>query len=152
MGVPESLMRRWSQWLRYGAVSAIATGTSLTVLGVLVATRTTSAGWANVIATTVGMVPSFEFNRRWVWRRHGAPSVATEVAPFAVLSLCGLVLSTLAVRGGAAWADGADLTAAMRTFTVEGANLVAFGSLWVLQFLVLDRLLFSSRVRASKPL
>jgi len=144
-------VKRLSQWLRYGLVSAVATGISLTVLGALVATRSVSAGWANVIATTVGMVPSFELNRRWVWRKHGARSLASEVAPFALLSVCGLVLSTLAVRGAATWADTVHLSAGMRTISVEGANLAAFGSLWVIQFLVLDRLLFSPRVRASGP-
>jgi putative flippase GtrA len=53
--------------LRYAAVSAIATSLSLTILGVLVARGTTTAGWANVIATAAGTVPSFELNRRWVW-------------------------------------------------------------------------------------
>jgi putative flippase GtrA len=144
-------MKRLSQWLRYGMVSAIATGTSLTVLGALVATRSVSAGWANVIATTVGMVPSFELNRRWVWRKHGNRSVASEVVPFGALSVCGLMLSTLAVRGAASWADGAHLSAGTRTIAVEGANLAAFGSLWVIQFLVLDRLLFGTRVPASEP-
>jgi putative flippase GtrA len=144
-------MNRLSQLVRYGMVSAIATGTSLVVLGALVATRTVSAGWANVIATTVGMVPSFELNRRWVWRKSGSRSVGAEVAPFALLSVCGLLLSTLAVHAAAAWADGAHLTASGRTLTVEAANLAAFGSLWVIQFLVLDRVLFSSRVPAGKP-
>ena len=42
-----------------------------------------------VIATTVGMIPSFELNRRWVWRKNGRRSLTTELAPFAALSLTG---------------------------------------------------------------
>ena len=57
--------------VRYGAVSIIATTTSLLVLGVLVGILAAPAGWSNVVATTVGTVPSFELNRRWVWQRRG---------------------------------------------------------------------------------
>jgi putative flippase GtrA len=144
-------VKRLAQWLRYGAVSAIATATSLIVLGALVATRSVSAGWANVIATTVGMVPSFELNRRWVWRKNGRRSLTGEMAPFAGLCLCGLVLSTVAVHAAATWADHMGMSAGLRTLAVEGANLAAFGSLWVMQFLVLDRLLFSPRTPAGGP-
>jgi len=47
-------MKQLRKLLRYATVSAIATSVSLTILGVLVATGTMTAGWANVIATAVG--------------------------------------------------------------------------------------------------
>jgi putative flippase GtrA len=140
----------FSQWVRYGLVSVIATTVSMSVLGTLVFTRTVSAGWANVIATCVATVPSFELNRLWVWRRSGSRSVGAEVVPFALLSLCGLGLSTLAVHVAAGWADDSHLSGSMRTLTVEAANLSAFGSLWVVQFVLLDRVLFRAPVPASK--
>ena len=71
--------------VRYATVSVIATAVSLTVLGVLVGTSVVSAGWANVIATAVGTVPSFELNRRWVWHANGRRSMRAEIVPFAVL-------------------------------------------------------------------
>ena len=83
--------------LRYGTVSVIATLTSMAVLGALVASRTVTPGWANVVATAVGTVPSFELNRRWVWGRTGRRSLAAEVGPFALLSFVGLAVSTIAV-------------------------------------------------------
>lgn len=132
---------------RYGAVSIVATVTSLTVLGVLVSTTAASAGWANVIATLVGTVPSFELNRRWVWGRTSRRSFLREVAPFALLSFAGLVLSTGAVTLAAHWAVSAGVTDAVRTLTVELANVTAFGSLWVLQFVLLDRVLFTTTAR-----
>ncbi|HEX3540730.1 MAG TPA: GtrA family protein [Acidimicrobiales bacterium] len=127
--------------LRYAGVSAISTSVSLSILGLLVATGTTSPGWANVIATAVGTVPSFELNRRWVWGKGGRRS-AREVAPFWVLSFSGLALSTLAVSLTSRWATAAGWTVGARTVVAEAANVATFGSLWVAQFFLLDRVLF----------
>lgn len=131
---------------RYAAVSAISTTISLTILGVLVATRATTAGWANVIATAVGTVPSFELNRRWVWGRTGSRSVLGEVAPFCALSIAGLVLSTVAVRAAAGWAATAGFGTTARTVAAEAASIVTFSTLWGVQYVLLDRVLFRSTV------
>ena len=136
---------RLRQLLRYGAVSLVATTTSLVVLGALVTLRWVTPGWANVIATGVGTIPSFELNRRWVWAKRGTRSLATEVMPFTVLSFTGLALSTLAVHVTAAWADRTAMESWLRTGAVELANLTAFGSLWVAQFVILDHILFADR-------
>lgn len=138
-------MTRFGQWVRYGTVSVISTVVSLSVLGVLVFAGAVSAGWANVIATAVGTVPSFELNRRWVWRRTGRPSLGAEVGPFCLMSFAGLGLSTLAVTVVARWAAAAGFAAGLRTLLVELANVGAFGSLWIAQFLILDRLTFRAQ-------
>ena len=139
---------RLPQLVRYGTVSIISTTVSMTILGVLVATALVGAGWANVIATAVGTVPSFELNRRWVWGKTGRRSLAAEVGPFAVLSFTGLAISTAAVAVTAQWATSVGLSTGPRTLAVELANVAAFGSLWVAQFVVLDRVLFARPRRA----
>jgi putative flippase GtrA len=131
--------------LRYGAVSAVSSTLSLTVLGVLVTTRTLPAGWANVVATAVGTVPSFELNRRWVWGRSGRRSILAEVGPFCALTFAGLALSTIAVGFAAAFAASSGLSSGLRTLLIEAANVGAWGSLWFAQFFVLDRVLFANR-------
>ena len=127
---------------RYAAVSVISTTVSLTILAALVATAATTAGWANVIATSVGTIPSFELNRRWVWRRRGHRSLLAEVGPFCALSFGGLALSTLAVSAAAGWAASAGLGTAARTVLADASNVGTFGALWVIQFVLLDRVLF----------
>lgn len=153
---PTGILRRprVCQLLRYGAVSIIATGTSMIVLGALVSTHALPAAWANVAATAVGTVPSFELNRRWVWGKTGQRSLAAEVGPFVALSFAGLGLSTLAVGAADHWAGSAQLSSLARTSVVEAASLTAFGSLWLAQFAILDRLLFRSaspRTRTRTP-
>jgi putative flippase GtrA len=140
-------VRRLRTLLRYGAVSLVSTGVSMTVLGALVATRTMAPGWANAVATAAGTIPSFALNRRWVWGRQGRPSLTGEVGPFVALSFAGLLLSTLAVSAAGRWATAAGLGTSTRTLAVEAASIAAFGSLWVVQFVLLDRLLFAPRSR-----
>jgi putative flippase GtrA len=129
---------------RYTAVSAISTTVSLSILGLLVATRTMSAGWANIVAISVATIPSFELNRRWVWKKVGQRSLLAEVGPFCALTFAGLALSTLAVSEVARWAASDGWTNTARTMAAEAANIAAFGSLWVLQFAILDRVLFKT--------
>jgi putative flippase GtrA len=136
------LRRRLSQLIRYGMVSAIATTTSLAILTGLVATDTMRPAPANVTATLVGMIPSFELNRRWVWGGQGRPSVRRQMVPFAVLSLIGLLLSTAAVGAAGRLATDAGWSSDATAVAAALANLVAFGTVWVAQFFVLDRLLF----------
>lgn len=132
---------RVGQLVRYASVSLISTAVGTTVLGTPVATRAVTPGWANVVATSVGTVPSFELNRRWVWGRRGARSATREVGPFVALSFAGLALSTAAVSVAGHLA--ASLGTTGRTALVEAANVGAFGSLWVVQFLLVDRVLFT---------
>jgi putative flippase GtrA/glycosyltransferase involved in cell wall biosynthesis len=134
--------RRFRQLVRYGSVSAISTTVSLIVLGALVSTSALPAAWANVVATCVGIVPSFELNRRWVWSKQGKRSLGGEVIPFVILSFAGLGLSTVAVAVTAQWATNLGLESTARTVAVELANLAAFGTLWIAQFVILDKVLF----------
>ena len=52
---------------------------------------------SNVIAVCCGIVPSYLANRSWVWAKTGRSSLVREVVPFWMLSLAGLVASTVAV-------------------------------------------------------
>ena len=127
--------------VKYTMVSAISALTSLCVLtlvyGVLrLWTEVSSALFANIMAG----VPSYILNRRWVWRKAGRSHLWREILPFWVMSLTGigfaLVTSTLAHN----FADSHHLHHLARTVLVVGANIAAFGILWFLKFLILNRL------------
>ena len=135
--------------VRYGGVSAVSTSVSLTILAALVWTRTATPGWANAVATAAGTIPSFELNRRWVWGKSGPRSWAGEVVPFCVLSFTGLVLSTVVVSWASKWATGAGVDATAHTVVALGASVATFATLWLVQFAVLDRLLFRAPRRVA---
>ena len=128
--------------IRYGSVSAVSTATSLTLLGILVGLLSFPAVWANVVATTIATVPLFELNRRWVWAQRGQRSLLRQAMPYFLLSLTGLVISTFAVHlASDATTDASRL---LHTAAVEMANVAAYGTLWIVQFVLCDRVLFRS--------
>jgi putative flippase GtrA len=131
---------------RYSAVSAVATTTSLVTLGILVGGVGLAAAWSNLVATAVGTVPSFELNRRWVWRS-SRRSLFRQVVPFCLLSMLGLVISTVAVSVAAHLSGSWDRID--HTVAVESASVAAYGTLWVIQYQLLDRVLFPSRSEAA---
>lgn len=135
-------MTLFQRLFRYATVSAISTVLSLSTLGILVETRAVPAGWANVIATSVGIIPSFELNRRWVWGKSGQRSVLAEIGPFCAMSFAGLALSTVTVSAAASYATHAGFSNEARTVLALLANIGAFGTLWLAQFVILDRVLF----------
>jgi putative flippase GtrA len=102
-----------------------------------------------VVATAAGVGPSFELNRRWVWGKRGRRSIRREVGPFVTLTAVGLALSTVTVTMTAWWAAQLELGGTARTSAIELANLAAFGTVWLVQYVILDRLLFVAPPRTA---
>ncbi len=143
------VVRRAGQLVRYAGVSVVSTVTSLTILTLLVGTASMGAALANVVATAAGTVPSFELNRRWVWGRSGRPSLRRQVMPFVALSFTGLVLSTVVVHLTGSWVDAQGWNDTARAIVAAASSAATFGTLWLAQFVILDRVLFSSA--AAEP-
>ena len=123
--------------LRYSGVSVVAVMVTQGVLWLGLAVLRWPALMANFIAVTIGAVPAYLMNRSWVWGRTNSHSVREEILPFWIYSLVGLAVSTACVALADAW------------FTSTGllmlANLLAFGTLWLGKFFVLETILFNQR-------
>jgi putative flippase GtrA len=126
---------------RYTMVSVISTIISFTALilvyGVFkIWTEVPSSLFGNV----TGIAPSYYLNRHWAWGKSGRSHATREVVPFWVASLIGTLFSVLA----AAEARHISLSHHLRhfdsTLLVVGAQVVAFSLLWVLKFIVFNRL------------
>jgi putative flippase GtrA len=131
---------------------SVSVGTTLLSAAVLVALALGAgvpAGMSNVIAVCAGIVPSYFANRHWVWGKRGRSSLMREMVPFWVLSLAGLAVSTFAVSWVASFT--ASRTTSARAVLLPLANLSAFGALWVVQFVVLDRVLFVRPSAEKEP-
>lgn len=126
--------------IRYSSASIAGTITTQIALVVTLVIFDVDAVPANVVSVTAGAVPNYLINRAWTWNKRDPHSFTREVLPFWGMAIAGLLLSTVFV----AWAD--------RRFpgsfwAVSGANVSAFGALWVAKYQLLERVLFVSRHR-----
>jgi putative flippase GtrA len=136
--------------VRYGMVSAVSAVIAFTILTVVYGvlqlwSEVPSALFSNILAT----FPNYYLNRRWVWGKSGRSHLWREVVPFWVMSITGIVLALLTASLAHHFSDTHDLSHVARTVVIVGANTAAFGVLWILKFLILNRLFRSLPVTAS---
>ena len=129
--------------VRCMSVSMVTTVLSLVSLVVLTAVFGVGAMPANIATTALATIPSYHLNRRWTWKLTGASDPWREMVPFWLMSFAGLALSTITVGMADSWAAGAHLGTIGRAGSVLVGHLGGFGLLWVVQFIVLDRVLFA---------
>ena len=122
---------------RYLAVSVINLMNHQALLFVANSLWNWSGGWANVFAACIAAVPAYLLSRAWVWEVSGKHDLRAEVLPFWLLALAGLVVST----GLAEFTD--------RTFgagvLVNIASLAGYFIVWVVKFVLLDRIFMTDR-------
>ena len=129
---------------RCASVSVITTVISLSTLTIATAGLGMAAWVANVLAVSIATVPSYSLNRRWTWGLTGPSDFRRQVVPFWVLAFAGLLLSTLAVElTQVSGLDAAMPSPLLATGAVLAAHLSGFALLWIVQFIVLDRVLFA---------
>jgi putative flippase GtrA len=128
--------------IKYSMVSVIAVACTQILLVLLYGVIGLEAHVANILAVSVSSVPAFILNRRWVWGRTGPSHFTREVLPFWGFAVVGLVLSTLLVSIAHGWSDS--------TVLVAGANITAFGLLWIGKFLFLDKIMFGQDHHAGR--
>jgi putative flippase GtrA len=126
--------------IRYSAGSAVAAGVSELTLTLLVGLARMSAGPAAVVAFLAGAVPNWVLNRQWAWEHTGRVRVRRELVPYVAI-----VLVTLAATAGASAAvDAATRHAShwVSVVAVDGAYIAATGVMFVIKFVLFDRLVF----------
>ena len=127
--------------LRYTMVSIISAATSLVILTIVYGALQL---WNEVVSTLFANImagfPSYYLNRRWVWRKGGRSHVWRELLPFWVMSITGIGFALYTATLARNFADSHHLQHLGRTVLVVGANVAAFGILWLLKFLILNRL------------
>ncbi len=127
--------------IKYAGVSVISTVVSQVTLfltfGVL---QLMSEVPANIFANAVATVPSYTLNRRWVWGKGGKSHLWREVMPFWVLSFLGLAISSVAVWAAGQFARNHHLSHGATTLLVNAANLMSFALLWVVKFVIYNKL------------
>ena len=126
--------------IRYSAGSVVAVGVSELTLTLLVGVARMSAGPAAVVAFLAGAVPNWILNRQWAWEHTGRVRVRRELIPYVAI-----VLASLAATAGASAAvDAATQHAShwVSVVAVDAAYIAATGAMFVIKFVLFDRLVF----------
>ena len=127
--------------LRYTMVSVISALTSLVILTIVFGVLRL---WGEVVSTLfaniLAGIPSYYLNRRWVWGKGGRSHIWRELLPFWVMSITGIGFALYTASLAQRFATAHHLEHLARTALVVGANIAAFGILWILKFLILNRL------------
>lgn len=97
---------------------------------------------ANTFAVCVGTIPAYILSRYWVWEKRGKNHFMREVLPFWILALAGFAAST-----GAIWI--VDNRWEPGPLVINLTSLAAYGVVWVVKFVVLDRVLFKTEEAAT---
>lgn len=127
--------------IKYTTVSAISALTSIVVLafvyGVLrLWTEVPSVLFSDLVAA----VPSYFLNRQWVWGKSGRSRFWREILPFFVVSFTGIGFALVTAALARSFAQTHHLHHLTRTALVVGANIGAFAVVWLLKFVILNKL------------
>ncbi len=126
---------------KYAGVSVISTVVSqITLILVFGVFHLMSEVPANILANVLATIPSYTLNRRWVWGNTGRSHFWREIAPFWALSFVGLAFSSLAVWLAGDFARSHDLSHPATALLVNAANLLSFAILWIVKFLIYNKL------------
>jgi putative flippase GtrA len=127
--------------VRYTLVSVISAVTSLVLLTIVFGVlRLWSEVVSTLFANVMAGIPSYFLNRQWVWGKSGRSHIWREIVPFWVMSITGIGFALYAASLAQAFANSHHLQHLARTVLVIGANVAAFSILWLLKFLILNRL------------
>lgn len=136
-------------WGRYTAASVIAGVISELVF--LVAYWFEAAPVvASVVAFVAGAVPNYLMNRRWAWRRTGTPHPVRETLPYVVIIVSTALVAILATTLADRWVAAHVGSHGLQVILVGAAFLGTYGAMFVLKFVLFDRLIFAGR-RTGTP-
>ncbi len=137
--------RNIHKFIRYSMVSGIAIVISQAVILVC----TWAFGFSGIAANTVGSIAatpaSYELNRKWAWGKHGKSHLWKEVVPFWALTIIGFLASTGTTQLADDMAHHDHVTGLARSLVIMAASLFAWGVVWVVKFVVFNKLVFVAR-------
>jgi putative flippase GtrA len=113
---------------------------------ILYSTRMAGAVEAAVAATITGGILSYVLSRYWIWPNANRSRAGRQLAWYWVIAFVGLV--------AASWVTGETASHAsekgvLRVAVVGLAYLATYATLWVVKFVLYQRLLFADRAPAG---
>ena len=130
--------------VRYALVSVVAV--PIGTVGVLFFNLIGApAGVAAVLGNSCAAVPSYFLNRYWAWGKNDKNRLFGEVLPFWGLTLVGIGFSFVVAHEAGQLTRHNGITGAARLVILLAANVAGFGVLWVVKYIIFNKLLFVGR-------
>lgn len=131
--------------LRYLVTSVVNVGVAELVLAFAFGGLGWSTGPSALLAAAVAALPAYWLSRRWVWGRTGRSHLRNEVLPFWTMAVLGLGITMWAVGVGQRRSIDMGLGRLGQTVVVMASALVASGFVFVIRFVLLNRIFFADR-------
>ncbi len=132
--------------VRYSAASVVSVVVSFTFIVLFNGVFGWSAVVSSTLATAIATIPSYELNRKWAWGRSGKGHLLREIVPFWVLAFIGWAFSTYSVLlTERSLKHDHSMVHIEKTAIIAVVYVGAFGVLWVVKFVIFNKVLFASR-------
>lgn len=129
--------------IRYSLVSVVAVAVSQTVFVTVYSLLHWSASRSAMFSTAIGAIPSYFLNRLWVWGKKGRSHLWREIVPFWTLAFISLAFSAWASGTAERYVETHDVSKLVKTALVTGAYFGSFAVLWVVKFIIFNKVLFT---------
>jgi putative flippase GtrA len=138
------------KFIRYSMVSGIAVVISQVTLVLCTGVFGLSGILSNTVAAVISTPASYELNRKWAWGKSGKSHLWREVAPFWGFTLIGYLGSTGTVQLADTMTKSHGVHGGLRVLAIMGAQLFAYGIVWIVKFLVFNRIIFADRTTGAE--
>jgi putative flippase GtrA len=99
---------------------------------------------SQIIAAMVSAIPAYILSRRWVWKQSGKDSFRTEVLPFWIIALVGLITAVTSIAIVEQFTEN--------TIALMFTSFCAFGVVWVAKYIILDKVMWRTKTDPSAEL
>jgi putative flippase GtrA len=130
-------------WAKYSASSVVATVVSQLAFA-LCYWFGTAAIVATLVAWLAGAVPNYVLNRRWTWGRSG------QKLPYTIIVIGSAVTAAVVTSVTDHLVQPVD-SHALKTLLVTGSYFGTYAVLFIVKFVLFDRLVFATSSPAAGP-
>ncbi len=131
---------------RYFLGSVVTTGASFVWIAVMYGFKIIPGViWATLTGNLVAVIPSYYWNRAYVWGKRGRSHFRREIVPYWTMAFLGIAFSQL----GAFWVRSEvhshDWSRLVSTAMVAGMNVLSFAIFFLLKLAVFNRIFHVAR-------
>ncbi|KJF17224.1 MULTISPECIES: GtrA family protein [Acidithrix] len=136
---------------RYSLTSVISAVISQLAFLALYGLSILGAKYSSISATLIGAVPSYFLNRYWAFEKKERNHFFSEVVPYFIMAVLGLVASTWSSDFADSHRSIVGNSRLAQIIWVDGAYFGAFAVLWVAKYFFLRKFLFGRDQKKSQP-